>query len=94
VVEAGLPAVVTISNEFGAPRYPTAARSMQARRMAPLVVSPGELGVSPEELNPVVKLVRLSAPSVQGHCQFLNGESTAETARQLVALLRQERLIG
>ncbi len=39
VVEASLPAVVTVSNELGTPRYPTAARKIQARRVKPTVVT-------------------------------------------------------
>jgi electron transfer flavoprotein beta subunit len=94
VVEADLPAVVTVSNELGAPRYPTAARSLQARRMTPKVVSAHELGLSTEALAPRVTLERLTVPSVHGNCRFLNGTSAAESARTLVALLREERLLG
>jgi electron transfer flavoprotein beta subunit len=94
VVEADLPAVVTISNELGPPRYPTAARSMQARRMQPAVFTATDLNAGPDDLAPRVVLERLSVPSVQGNCEFLNGASPAETARTLVALLRKERLLG
>jgi electron transfer flavoprotein beta subunit len=94
VVEADLPAVVTVSNELGAPRYPTAARAMQARRMAPKVLSVADLGLSAEDLAPCVVLKELSVPSVQGNCRFLNGASPAESARTLVALLREERLLA
>ncbi len=93
VVEADLPVVVTISNELGAPRYPTAARSMQARRMAPMVVSPEELGLTTDALAPRVTLEKLFVPSVQGNCDFINGASAAESARTLIARLRQERLL-
>jgi electron transfer flavoprotein beta subunit len=94
VVEADLPAIVTISNELGAPRYPTAARSMQARRMQPAVVTPAGLGLSVGELAPRVTLERLFMPSLQGNCQFINGAGPAESARKLVELLREERLLA
>jgi len=93
VVEADLPAVVTISNELGAPRYPTAARSMQARRMAPTLLTPSDLGLAEGELAPRVVLERMFAPEVHGNCQFINGAGPAESARTLVALLREERLL-
>ena len=93
VVEADLPAVVTISNELGAPRYPTAARSMQARRMAPTVVTPEELGLSADDLAPKVMLEKLFVPSVQGNCEFINGASLADSAKTLVAKLREEKLL-
>jgi electron transfer flavoprotein beta subunit len=93
VVEADLPVIVTISNELGAPRYPTAARSMQARRMQPVVMTPAGLGLSMEELAPRVVLERLSVPRAQGNCEFMNGGSPAESARKLISLLRQEQLL-
>jgi electron transfer flavoprotein beta subunit len=94
VVEAALPAVVTISSELGAPRYPTAALSMQARRMQPVNVTASDLGVSTDELQPRVLLEKLFVPAIQGKCEFLNGTSPADTARTLVSLLRKEKLLG
>jgi electron transfer flavoprotein beta subunit len=88
-----MPAVVTISNELGAPRYPTAARSMQARRMAPVVLTPTDLGVTTDDLTPRVTLEQLLVPAVQGNCEFINGASSAESARTLIARLREERLL-
>ena len=93
VVEADLPAVVTISNELGAPRYPTGARSMQARRMQPTIVTLADLGLAEGKLAPRVVLERLFAPSVQGNCEFINGASPAESARTLIVRLREERLL-
>jgi electron transfer flavoprotein beta subunit len=94
IMETDLPAVVTISNELGAPRYPTAVRKMQARRMQPSVLKAADLGMNGEELAPRVVLERLFVPAVQGNCEFLNGANPAETARTLVALLRRERLLA
>ena len=93
VVEADLPAIVTISNELGAPRYPTAARSMQARRMAPTVITPEGLGLGADDLAPKVLLEKLFVPSVQGNCEFINGASPSESAKTLVAKLREEKLL-
>jgi electron transfer flavoprotein beta subunit len=93
VVEADLPAIVTISNELGAPRYPTAARSMQARRMAPTVVTAEELGVGADALAPKVELEKLFVPAVQGNCEFINGASPSDSARALVAKLRAEKIL-
>lgn len=89
IVEAPLPAVVTVSNELGTPRYPTAARKIQARRVKPEVVAPGALGLTDEDLTPKISLVRQFVPRVQGHCEFLGG-SAAEAAGALVERLAQE----
>jgi electron transfer flavoprotein beta subunit len=93
-VEADLPAIVTISNELGAARYPTAARSMQARRMTPTVMSAQELGVVEEKAGPRVVLERLLVPSIQGDCEFINGATPADSARALMTRLREEKLLG
>jgi electron transfer flavoprotein beta subunit len=89
-----MPAVVTISNELGAPRYPTAARSMQARRMSPVVIRAEELVEGAAQQEARVTLEKLFVPSVQGNCEFINGASPAESARTLVARLREERLLA
>jgi len=93
VVEARCPAVITISNELGAPRYPTAARRMAARRVQPKAVSADELAVLPEDLQPRVKLARQFVPQVQGKCEILSGSTPAEVADRLMARLRAESVI-
>lgn len=89
VVEASLPAVVTVSNELGTPRYPTAARKIQARRIKPTVVTPDALGLAAADLTPKTAVIRQFIPRVQGHCDFLEG-TPAEAARALVDRLAQE----
>jgi electron transfer flavoprotein beta subunit len=89
VVEVPCPAVVTVSNELGEPRYPTAARKLAARRMKPRVCSVEELGLTPQDLEPRVRLARQYVPTVQGNCEFVSGDSPAEIADRLVAQLRE-----
>ena len=89
VVEATLPAVVTVSNELGTPRYPTAARKIQARRIKPTVVAADALGLDAADLAPKIALIRQFVPRVQGHCEFLSG-APAEAARALVDRLAQD----
>ena len=80
VVEARCPAVVTISNELGTPRYPTTAKKLAARRVKPTTMSLGDLSVRPEDVQPQVQLMRQFVPTVQGHCEFIAGASPAEVA--------------
>ena len=49
VVEAGLPAVVTVSNEIGQPRYPTIKGIMAAKKMEPVVWKPADIGIEPSK---------------------------------------------
>jgi electron transfer flavoprotein beta subunit len=92
VVLAPLPAVVTVSSELGTPRYPTAARKLQARRVKPTVVTPEALGLGAAEIAPRMRLVRQLVPSVHGHCELLTG-APAEAANALVARLAQDGAI-
>ena len=93
IVERALPAVVTLSNELGQPRYPTAARTIAARRMQPAVVSLEELALGPEELQPKAALSQLFVPTVQGNCEFISGETPTETAERLLERLRADGLL-
>ena len=93
LVESECPAVVTISNELGQPRYPTAARTIAARRMQPTVASIEELSVGPDDLQPRVKLTRQFVPTIESSCEFVSGETPAEMAAQLMQRLRADRVL-
>ena len=86
-------AVVTVSNELGEPRYPTAARKIAARRMKPEVVSPETLSLTESDLRPRVVARRQFVPAVQGSCEFLRGETPGELSDALVERLRQDGVI-
>jgi electron transfer flavoprotein beta subunit len=89
VVAVPCPAVVTITNELGEPRYPTAAAKVKARRVKPSVVSPADLSLSEADLAPRVMMKRQFVPEVQGNCEFLSGEPSA-IAAQLIDRLRAD----
>jgi len=93
-VEVRGPAVVTISNELGAPRYPTAARKLAARRVKPRVLTPAELGLAEADLVPALTLIRRFVPELQGKCEFIEGASPAELADRLIARLRQDGVLS
>lgn len=92
VVEGQLPAVVTVSNEVGVPRFPTAKAKMAARKMPPTEMTATSLGLSAADLTPKVELLKQFVPKIQGNCEFLKG-SPAEVAKQLMERLRSERII-
>ena len=91
VVETALPAVVTISNELGEPRYPTTAQTIKARRMKPTVVDAGSLG---GVAAPRARVIKQFVPTIQGHCEFIEGGSPAELAEKLYGRLKAENLLG
>ena len=93
IVETPCPAVVTISNELGTPRYPTTMKTMKARKKKPTVATPLELSLRPEDFQPRVTLTRQYVSTVQGDCEFITGETAAEMADGLIARLRESRVL-
>jgi len=92
VAEAALPAVVTVSNELGEPRFPSARDKMAARKKQPEQIELSSLGLSAEALQPRVQLIKQYVPEVQGHCEFIDG-TPAEVAVKLFEKLRADKLI-
>ena len=92
VVEGVTPAVVTISNEVGDPRFPTARAKMAARKKKPTEVSVDDLGLTAEDLTPQVVRAKQYVPEVHGNCEFIEG-SPADAARTLLDKLRADGVI-
>ncbi len=92
-VEAPLPAVVTVSNELGEPRYPTLRGIMAAGRKAPVVMKLPDLNIAAADIAPRVVLRRLYVPQRHRACEFIQGKDEAESGRLLALRLRQEKLI-
>jgi len=94
VIEVACPAVVTVSNEVGDPRYPAASAKIKARRVKPEQVAIGDLAVAAEDLAPKANLIQQFVPEIQGNCEFISGDSPAELADNLVKRLREESLLS
>jgi electron transfer flavoprotein beta subunit len=92
-VEAGLPAVVTVSNELGEPRYPTLRGIMAAGKKAPLYLTPSDIGLDPDRLAPRLTLEDLYVPESDRRCEFIEGDSEADSGRLLALKLREDGLI-
>jgi electron transfer flavoprotein beta subunit len=92
-VAVSAPAIVTISNEIGQPRYPTMAGRMAARKKKIAVVTPADLGLAAEALRPRVALVRQFVPTIKGACEVIEGATAAEAATRLIARLRAESVL-
>ncbi len=96
IVEAPLPALVTVSNELGEPRYPTLRGIMQAGRKSPTVWTAADIGADPAKLGAngrVVSLSKLFIPEVEGECELIEGENDADAGRKLALKLREAKLI-
>lgn len=88
-VSFALPAVVSAQKGLNEPRYETLKGIMAAKKKDIPVVSVEELGLSPGDLQPKVKIINLDLPPQRQAGKILQGEP-AETARELVTLLRNE----
>ncbi len=93
VVEAPLPALVTVSNELGQPRYPTLRGIMAATRKQPVIWSAQDLGLDASDLRPRVETVDLYVPVTDAECELIQGEDEAESGRLLALKLREAKLI-
>ena len=91
VVEAPLPAVVTVSNELGNPRYPNMRGIMAAKRIEPTLWTLADLGVSPRA--PAFELVALAKPAPRGATEFISGEDDEDAGRKLALALREAKIL-
>jgi len=84
-----LPAVVTAQKGLNEPRYETLKGIMAAKKKDIPVVKLDELGLGPDDLASRVEVVGLDVPAPRQAGKVLQGDP-AETARELVRLLRDE----
>jgi electron transfer flavoprotein beta subunit len=90
-VEATTPAVVTVSNEFGEPRYPQLKQIMAAAKKQVNVWTCADLGISPPQNR--VTLEALFVPETKVETEVIEGETAAEKAQKLAQRLREAKLI-
>jgi electron transfer flavoprotein beta subunit len=93
VVEASLPALVTVSNELGQPRYPTLRGIMAATRKRPTIWSAADLEIESGLLEPRITLHDLFVPQRSQECEIIEADNEADAARQLAFRLREAKLI-
>ena len=91
-VEAPLPAVVTVSNELGTPRYPNMRGIMAARRVQPTVWTVADLDLD-GTASPAFELVSLKKPERAVQTEMIAGGDDADAGRKLALRLREERVL-
>ena len=95
-VQLPLPAVVTVSNEFGEPRYPKLREIMQAARKTVTTWTAADLELDPSTVGAAgsrLKLERLFMPEAGGNVQIMEGDTPEEQAQNLVNALREAKVI-
>jgi electron transfer flavoprotein beta subunit len=93
VAEAALPALVTVSNELGAPRYPTLPGRMAANRKRPTLWKATDLALDEALMAPRLAVVDLAFPERTQQCEMIAGADAAEAGRNLAVKLREAKLI-
>jgi electron transfer flavoprotein beta subunit len=96
VIEAPLPAVVTVSNEIGEPRYPTIKGIMAAKKKEPIIWKPADIGIDITQVGAAgrrVRLNRLYQPVHEGKCELVDGENPEEMGANLALKLRTTKIL-
>ena len=96
VAEVPLPAVITVSNELGEPRYATIKGIMIAKRKEPVVWKPADIGVESSQIGAAgrrARLLKLFQPVREGKCEIAEGESPEEAAVNLALKLREAKVL-
>jgi electron transfer flavoprotein beta subunit len=91
VIEVRLPALLAVSSEIGAPRYPPLRGIMAAGRAQIPVWTAGDLGLAGPE--PKIELRRLYVETREAHVELIEADSPAEAGAKLADKLREARLV-
>ena len=90
-VEAPTPAVVTVSNELGEPRYPQLRQIMMAAKKEVKPWALGEIGISAPEKR--ITLEALFVPETKVETEIIEGDTPREKGEKLAVRLREAKLI-
>ena len=96
VIEVSLPALITVSNEIGEPRYPTIKGIMAAKKMEPIIWKPADIEGDVSQIGAAgrrTKVFKLFQPVREGKCEIVEGESPEEAAVNLAVKLREAKIL-
>ncbi len=96
VVEVTLPALITVSNELGEPRYATIKGIMAAKRKEPIVWKPADIGADTAKIGAAgrrMKMLKLFQPVKEGKCEMITGENEEDAAGNLAKKLVEAKLL-
>ena len=92
-VEVPLPALVTVSNEIGQPRYPNLRGIMAASKKQPTVWSLSDLGLDENAVQAKVEIKEIFVPVTETECEYIDGDDDEEKGRNLALKLREAKII-
>ena len=95
-VSAPTPCVLTISNEFGDPRYPQLRQIMQAAKKQVIEWTPADLGLEAAQIGAEGARVTMEAlfqPKNETEVELIEADTAEEKAALLVEKLREAKII-
>jgi len=95
VVEAPLPAVITVVREINEPRIPSLMNIMKAKRKPQTIWGLSDLGLSLDEVKAMsyVRIKDVTAPMVSRKQVKIEAETIEEAAEKLAARIREEGIL-
>ena len=96
VVEVAMPALITVSNELGEPRYATIKGIIAARRKEPIIWKPADIGIDPFKVGVAgrrMKLRKIFQPAHVGKCEIITGTSEEDAGANLAKKLAEMKLL-
>jgi electron transfer flavoprotein beta subunit len=96
VIEAGLPLMITASNEIGEARYPTIKGIMAAKKVEPIVWKPADIEAEASKLGATGQMSsvqKLYQPVHEGKCEYVEGDSPEESGANLAVKLREAKIL-
>lgn len=96
VIEVALPALITVSNELGPPRYTTIQGIMTANQKELTVWKPADIGVDSSHVGAAgrrTRLLKLFQPVRERRCTMIDGENLEEAGVRLAVELRKAAIL-
>jgi electron transfer flavoprotein beta subunit len=96
IIETSLPALITVSNELGEPRYPTIKGIMAAKKKDVVVWKPADIGIDAAQTGASgrrTRLIKLFQPAHEIECELIEAETAEEAAVNLALKLREAKVL-
>jgi electron transfer flavoprotein beta subunit len=96
VIEVVLPALITVSNELGQPRYAIVQRIIESSKKQPTIWKPNDIGIDAYKTGSKgrrLKLLKLFRPIREGKCEIIEGETLEEAVVNLAMRLRETKTL-
>ena len=95
-VEVSLPALITVSNELGEPRYATIKGIVAAKREEPIIWKPADIGVDAFKVGVAgrrVRMVKIFQPAHVSKCEMVVGANEEDAGKNLAKKMAEARLL-